>query len=344
LKILLIGAYGSLHREVAIEAGFKKIGMEVDSFQYGDILFDKSLISRLQFKIGIGPVFLKIEKKLIKKIKNFKPDVLFFRRPLEFSKYSLIRIRKITNALFVSYNNDDPFSKKYNSLRWYLLREAISLFDIHFAFRRKNLLEYKQKGAKNVYLWEPYFVPWLHQKQHKLFFNNNKLLFAMHAENDQRRKALLALKKDNFLIDIYCWNWKNIFGNKDYSTLDIKKPIWGEDYVLAVSKAMGTLCFFSKQNNDELTSRVFEIPASGGLLITEKTDRILELFVDMKDAVIFSTIDELMQKCQLLRENLELVDQIKRNSYKKITEGEFSVVDRCKMAVEIFQKFNNNII
>ena len=338
MKILIIGAYGSLHREVAIETGFKKLGISVDSFQYGDILFKNTIINRIQFKIGIGPVFFKIENNLIKKIKKYKPDILFFRRPLEFSLNSLKRIRKVSSSLFVSYNNDDPFSKKYNSIRWRLLRKAIPFFDIHFSFRRKNLLELKKFGAKKVYLWEPYYVPWLHKKKNK-FLNNKRLLFAMHAENDQRRNAILNLYENNFLIDIHCWNWSKVFGVNDFSKFKINEPIWGNEYVSAISKSMGTLCFFSKQNNDELTSRVFEIPACGGLLITEKTDRISELFTDMKDAVIFSSIDELNKKCKILLNDHKLVIKIKENSYHKIKEGKFSIVDRCEMAVNIFKKF-----
>lgn len=338
MKILIIGAYGSFHREVAIEKGFRNLGMDVDSFQYGDILFNKSLISRVQFKIGIGPVFKKIENKLIDKILYFQPDILFFRRPLEFDNKSILRLKKVTNGIFVSYNNDDPFSGNYKSLRWRFLRKAIPLFDIHFSFRRKNIDEYLNYGAKHVYLWEPYYVPWLHFKE-DIFHNNNRLLFAMHAENDQRRNALIQLLKNNLLIDIHCWNWTKIFGRKDLTNLKIQEPIWGSNYVSAVAQSMGTLCFFSKQNNDELTSRVFEIPASGGLLITEKTDRISELFSDMKDAVIFSTIEELVQKCNILYNNPLLVKELKANSYKKILEGEFSIIDRCKMAIEIFQQY-----
>ena len=161
----------------------------------------------------------------------------------------------------------------------------------------------------------------------------------MHAENDQRRPALLKLLNNNFLVDIHCWNWTKIFGRKDILNLKIQEPIWGKDYVSAVSESMGTLCFFSKQNNDELTSRVFEIPASGGLLITEKTDRISELFTDMKDAVIFSNIEELLEKCKILIQNPSLVKEIKQNSQKKIIEGEFSINHRCKMAIEIFQQY-----
>ena len=101
---------------------------------------------------------------------------------------------------------------------------------------------------------------------------------------------------------------------------------------------MATLCFFSKQNNDELTSRVFEIPACGGLLISEKTNRLSEIFTDGHDALFFSDINELNEKCLFLLNNPKKVLQIKSNGLNTIKNGNFSVIDRCEYALKIFKK------
>lgn len=337
MKILVIGAYGTLHREEAIERGFREAGATVLGCKYGDILFNPSIINRIQFRIGFGPAFRKIEKKVRNDIRNFQPDVLFFRRPLEFKPGAIKRLKKETSALFVSYNNDDPFSKQYKRFAWVLLRKAIKEFDLHFAFRKKNIDEFYAAGAKKVFLWEPYYVPWLH-KPHREINNNGKLLFAMHAENDMRKEAVLTLLKNKFTIDIHCWNWEAVFGKELLVEVNVKPPVWGEEYVNKLTSAMGVLCFFSKQNNDELTSRVFEIPASGGLLIAERTNRLTELFTDNKDVVLFSSIEELIDKCRFLAVNPEKVLELKANSLQKIRSGQFSVLDRCSMALKIFKE------
>jgi len=337
MKILLVGPYGTLHREEAIEKGFSELGANVRACKYGDILFNRSIISRIQFKIGFGPVFKKIEKRVCRAIGEFQPDVIFFRRPLEFNQWALKRLKSHTDALFVSYNNDDPFSENYKTPSWYLLRKAIGEFDIHFAFRKRNIAEYYALGAKKVYLWEPYFVPWLHLVD-KEPDNNGKIFFAMHAENDSRKEGLEKLISNGFDLDVHCWNWAKVFGKESVNIFNVKPPLWGMKYVQKITESMATLCYFSKQNNDELTSRVFEIPAAGGLLVAERTNRLREIFVDGEEVLLFSNTKELIDKCLFLQKNPDKVLQIKKNGRNKLVAGKHSIIDRCQMALFIFEK------
>lgn len=342
MKILLVGAYGTLHREEAIEKGFLELGANVRACKYGDILFNRAIFSRIQFKIGFGSEFTKIENRVRQAIKDFQPDVVFFRRPLEFSPYAIKRLKKFTSALFVSYNNDDPFSIQYKTPSWYFLRKAIKEFDLHFAFRKKNVKEYYNAEAKKVYLWEPYYVPWLHLVE-KEPGNNGKIFFAMHAEKDERKVALEDLICNNLPVEIHCWNWEKIFGKKSAYKFDIKPPLWGKEYVQKIGESMATLCFFSKQNNDELTSRIFEIPAAGGLLIAERNNRLSEIFEDGEEVFLFSSTQELVEKCIFIQNNPQRVLQMKKNARNKLKKIKFSILDRCDMAMKIFEQEIENI-
>ena len=342
MKILLVGAYGTLHREEAIERGFLDLGANVRACKYGDILFNMAIFSRIQFKIGFGPELKKIEYKVQQAIKDFQPNVVFFRRPLEFSPNTIKRLRINTSALFVSYNNDDPFSIQYKTPSWYFLRKAIREFDLHFAFRKKNVAEYYAAEAKKVYLWEPYYVPWIHLVENEPA-NNGKIFFAMHAEKDSRRAALENLINNNLPVEIHCWNWEKVFGKKSADNFVIKPPLWGKEYVQKIGESMATLCFFSKQNNDELTSRIFEIPAAGGLLIAERNNRLTEIFEDGEDAFLFSSTQELVEKCIFLQNNPQRVLQMKKNARNKLKKIKFSILDRCDMALKIFENEMENI-
>jgi len=332
IRILLIGPYGSLHREVAISRGFQENGAVVMDCSYGDLLFRKNIFSRIQFRLGFGPVFNHLTNRVCDNIEAFNPDIIFFRRPLEFAPWMLIKIKKKSSALMVSFNNDDPFSSVYKDFRWRKLRKGIPVFDLHFAFRRKNIDELYSYGAKRVSLFEPYFSPWLHKPITPDISPNNEVLFAMHAEFDNRMPAVLALIEAGIKVRIHSWNWKHLFGK---TTLSIMPPIWGEDYVSAVNQSMATLCFFSKQNNDELTSRVFEIPACGGILVAERNERITELFKDGEEAVFFSSIDELVERIKLLCSNSEMALRIRQNGRNRVILSKHSIVDRCAKALEV---------
>jgi spore maturation protein CgeB len=339
VKILVVGPFASAQRDAAIAEGFRRAGCEVSECGYGDILFSERFISRVQLRLALGPIFYELTDRVIAAVKSFRPDVVLFRRPLEFSAKMIRLIRTAHPAIYASFNNDDPFSEVYRDIRWRNLRSAIPEFDIHFVFRACNIEQYKAVGAKNVALWEPFFAPWLHFPMHSTSsVRAFHLLFAMHAESDERRDALLSLLAADIQVDVHSWNWAAVFGEVDANRIGVRPPIWEADYVRAISNASATLCFFSKQNNDELTSRVFEIPASRGLLLSWRTARLEELFKDREEAFFFSSTDELMSIVQQLKSDSELVESTKQRGYDRLLKSRHSVVDRCVDAVAVFKR------
>lgn len=336
MKILIVGTFGSPQRDESIARGFRECGVDVAECPYGDIVYDKNIMTRFQLRFSKGPICSILAKRVCKAAACFQPNVIFFRRPLEFNPTMLKYIRRHSHAVLASFNNDDPFSPAYCDQRWRLMREAIPLFDIHFAFRIRNMGQYREHGAKRVALWEPFYSPWLHRPLTNginVGHSNNEVVFAMHSERDGRREAVLDLLSAGLSVKVYSWNWAQEFGVRDARAVGVMPPVWGEEYVGTVQKAMASLCFFSKQNNDELTSRVFEIPACGGLLVAERNDRISELFSDGKEAVLFSTRKELVRHICELRDSPDLVRRIKIQGYERVLSSSHSVVDRCREAL-----------
>lgn len=341
INILIVGAFGSPQRDEAISRGFRECGATVAECSYGDILYSTRLLTRAQLRFMAGPVCYQLANRVRRAAEQFTPDVIFFRRPLEFTPAMLKYIKRHTRALLASFNNDNPFSRVYRERRWRLLRQAIPLFDVHFAFRRSNIEQYKAHGAKVVALWEPFYSPWLHRplvNDRLPNFGETMILFAMHAEHDTRREAVLRLREEGFELHVHSWNWGCEYGESDARAFSVMPPIWGDEYVLAVGRAMATLCFFSKQNGDELTSRVFEIPACGGVLAAERNERIEQIFRDGEEAVLFSDTSELIERMRELRKNPDKATQMKRQGRERVLSSRHSVVDRCVDALEVLQQ------
>jgi len=341
MKILVVGPFASAQRDAAIAAGFKQGGFDVSECGYGDLLFSESLSSRIQFRLNVGPVFSTLKERVIDSVRSTQPDVVLFRRPLEFSAAMMRDIRSAYPAIYASFNNDDPFSPNYTDVRWRSLRMAIPEFDVHFAFRARNIEQYRSAGAKSVALWEPFYTPWIHRPLSncdQVRSEGFKLLFAMHAERDERREALLALISRGVNVDIHSWNWASVFGKQEAKRIGVKAPIWESEYVRAIGDASATLCFFSKQNNDELTSRVFEIPACKGLLLSWRTPRLEQIFRDREEAFFFSSVDELLEVVEILSNSPSLVIDAKNRGYERLLKSRHSVVDRCSDAINVFHR------
>jgi spore maturation protein CgeB len=341
MKILVVGPFASAQRDAAIAAGFKRCGCDVAECGYGDLLFSDKIVSRVQFRLGVGPVFSALKERVIDSVRSTHPDVILFRRPLEFSAAMMRDIRSACPAIYASFNNDDPFSPSYTDVRWRSLRMAIPEFDVHFAFRARNIEQYRSAGAKSVALWEPFYTPWVHRPLSDgahVRSEGFNLLFAMHAERDERRDALLALIAKGVSVDIHSWNWASVFGKQEAKRIGVKAPVWENEYVRAIGDASATLCFFSKQNNDELTSRVFEIPACKGLLLSWRTPRLEQIFKDREEAFFFSSVDELLDVVEILSNDPSLVIDVKNRGYDRLLKSRHSIVDRCADAINVFQK------
>lgn len=340
MKILVVAPFGNAQRDPAISEGFRQLGCEVAECSYGDLLFSGRFLARLQFRLATGPIFHELTERVINYARSFRPDVVLFRRPLEFSSKMIRKIRAAHSAIYASFNNDDPFSDAYRDVRWRTLRQAIPEFDVHFAFRARNIDQYKLAGARHVALWEPFFTPWIHcpPRVRPEAADEFHLLFAMHAEPDERREALHALLSEGIHVEVHSWNWAAVFGEVDAKAVGVKPPIWEDAYVNAISKAAATLCFFSKQNNDELTSRVFEIPASRGLLLSWRTPRLEALFRDREEAFFFSSKDELLSIVRQLVADPQLIENTKQRGYERLLASRHSVVDRCEDALEMFNR------
>jgi spore maturation protein CgeB len=339
MKILIVAPFGNAQRDPAIVEGFRQLGCEVAECSYGDLLFSGRFLSRLQFRLATGPILQNLTERVIDSVRAFRPDVVLFRRPLEFSTNMIRKIRAAHSAVYASFNNDDPFSDAYRDVRWRNLRQTIPEFDVHFAFRARNIDQYRLAGARKVALWEPFFTPWIHfpPTMQTEAVDDFHLLFAMHAEPDERREALQALLAEGIHVKVHSWNWAAVFGEADAKAIGVKPPIWEGEYVEAINKAAATLCFFSKQNNDELTSRVFEIPASRGLLLSWRTPRLEALYKDREEAFFFSNTGELMSIVQQLALDPKRVEEVKQRGYERLLASRCSVVDRCADAVEVFK-------
>ena len=81
-------------------------------------------------------------------------------------------------------------------------------------------------------------------------------------------------------------------------TFTLNGQDYDDDYVKSFKAFKISLCFLRKMNFDQFTSRTFEIPACGGFMVAERTDDHKRLFKEDKEAVFFSSNEELLDKCK----------------------------------------------
>ena len=102
----------------------------------------------------------------------------------------------------------------------------------------------------------------------------------------------------------------------------------------AIANSLCSICFFSSLNKDIITTRVFEIIACGGVLLAQRKGFVETIFIEGKEALYFSTKQDLLAKINYLKKNLNIRKEIADSGYKKLLKTENAIADRAKMIIK----------
>jgi spore maturation protein CgeB len=110
--------------------------------------------------------------------------------------------------------------------------------------------------------------------------------------------------------------------------------IYADAYAWAVSGARIGIGFLRRVCPDQHTTRTFEIPACGSMLLADRTDEHRELFVEGEEAEFFSSKDELIDKVRFYLDHENLRKRIATNGYNKCRKAGYSYKDRLKKVLD----------
>lgn len=216
----------------------------------------------------------KINSEIIARINYYKPDVFLISKGLNIFPETLQYIKN--KSIIIANWNPDDFFNKYNTNN--NLLNSLDLYDIVFSARKHLFDEYKNKGIKNPKYLEWYYIPWLHHKPNQIYKVENKITFI--GTYSKRREDIISAIETDLPIEIWGDQWQ-------FSKLKYKKRIILQGKSLPQSKfpqiissSLMNLNILTKENRDRTNLKIFEIPASYGLLLTESTPIIKNIFED----------------------------------------------------------------
>jgi len=348
MKILFAGHWHWSQNEKGLYDAFVSLGHDVKKFDFLEFFQGKMGYYQRVFPFP-GLAFWKLNRAFLQRVYDTDPDVVIIWNGTHVLPRTLRQIQS-WGSVVVLYSNDDPFGalawphrswKHYFFWIWYL--KCVKDADVTFVNRRVNVKEAVTLGARNVYLLRSYFIPDLHCPVELSALDKERfacdVVFAGHYENDGRLEYLRALVQAGVHVRLFgggYWTKTTLGGLSSYFGEVL--PAHDEDYVKALCGAKICLCFLSKMNRDIYTRRCFEIPACGRLLLSERTDDLQEMFVEGKEAVFFSSKEELVEKAQWLLRHPKEIDRIAEAGRKRVWADSHDVVSRARQALQFIQK------
>lgn len=268
-KYLLYGEFWEGTHVDSIAKIFKQNEIKHEIFNFFPLIH-KQLGSRIANAIYRKTFCNYNEKKLnfdlLKKIELFKPDVFIISKGINIYPETLTYIKK-KSIIIVNWNPDDFFNK-HNSNQHLL--NSLHIYDLVFSARSHLFQEYISKGIKKPIYLEWYYLPWLHYKPSNYHNELKKLTFI--GTYSKRREEIIKKIDTDLPIEIWGDQWQ-------FSKLKYKKGITLQSKSLPqikfpeiISKSLLNLNILTLENRDKTNLKIFEIPASYGILLTEFTE------------------------------------------------------------------------
>jgi len=117
--------------------------------------------------------------------------------------------------------------------------------------------------------------------------------------------------------------------------------IEGDQYALALNQSHVNIALLSElvegaSRGDQITSRTFHIPASGGFMLHQRTEEVLHYFDEGKEMACFESVDELVEKVQFYLNNPIERIRIRDQGYKRAL-AEHSLDRRVQLVMTILK-------
>lgn len=346
MRILSIGnlkgiSNTCLHRHQALV----KLGHHVDAISTNEKKL--SLIWRIKFHLFLWGFPIRVpennseNQKIRDMILKKQYDVIWIDKGLTINPETLIFIKKHSEKTKIVSYSPDNMALRHNQTQQYI--ECIPYYDCIVTNKSYIINDLKKLGAKNVIFVNNSYESSFHYPRklsHEDCIRLGDDIGFVGMWEQERANSILYLAKNG--LNIRVWGDKKWIKYKGlYPNLKIEKQgLYSEDYAKSFKAFKICLCFLRKINYDQQTTRSVEIPACGGFMIAERTDEHLSLFAEDKEAVFFSSNQELLSKCRYYLKHEEERKCIALSGYERCVSSGYSNINMVRYILASIFDYN----
>jgi spore maturation protein CgeB len=324
MKILFLGEIGPGQTSLMRMRAFARLGHEVRGVHTIEPWKRVGWLARQVGKrLQTGPVVDQINREVLDAARDFQPDLIWAEKQEYLRTDTLEALRKL-GARLVHFTPDPYFSLDWKRTR--LMDAAMGAFDVLVYCKSYERADYEQLGKPLVYMPLGYC-----DEVHRPLPSDDPQwasVFGFLGGWEPRRERLLhelAAAELNLKIWGGYWDFladgrwtlrrsiilKQLAGGDAFqfhrdgllAAAHQGGEVYGDDYARALTGAKIGVGFLRIVCPDQHTTRTFEIPACGSMLLADRTDEHRSFFEEGREADFFSTTEELVDKARFYASN-----------------------------------------
>jgi spore maturation protein CgeB len=305
-----------------------------------------------------GSIVDEINVGVIAAARHFKPAMVWADKQEYLRVDTIEELRKL-GAILVHFTPDPYFSLNWKRTR--IMDAALGAFDVLVYCKAYERKQYEALGKPLIYMPLGYCDE-VHRPLASQDSQWNCAVGFLGGWEPRREHLLHAVAAAGVEVKIWGGYWdflrdgkwtlrrylilRQLAGGKgfrfhiDHLLACAHKggEVYGDDYARALTACRMGLGFVRNVCPDQHTTRTFEIPACGSLLLADRTEEHQQFFEEGKEAEFFASCEELLDKVKHYDSNDSARKRLAHAGYRRCIESGYSYVHRVRTALETIER------
>ena len=292
-----------------------------------------SLLRRAIHRVAGRPLgYRRMNRSFRKLCDSFRPDLILITSGKHLNQQTVHWAKEHTGAVMVNYATDDPFNRAVTTKDFY---SSISCYDFYACTKRAIIPEVQAAGCPGAFFVPFGYKPEHHFPERPMTLEERRrfdadVAFVGGCDGDRVPiMSQIPRARPGLRLNLFGWFWDRYSSTRPY----FRGAAFGRDQRLAFSGAKIVINLVRRANRDTHGPRTFEIPACGGFMLTDRTDEQCSFLAEDKEAVYFSSTEEMIDKIRYYLAHDSARRRIAEAGYRRITSGKNTYADRLRTIV-----------
>jgi spore maturation protein CgeB len=354
MKILFLGEISAGQTSRMRMRAFSRLGHEVRGVNTIEPWKRASWLQRrLQRKLQRGSVVNEINRAVLEVARDFRPDIIWGEKQEYLHAQTVCALRS-QGARLVHFTPDPYFSLYWK--RTQLMDAAMREFDVLVYCKRYEQAAYEALNKPLIYMplgfcdqvhrplpsddprWHcavGFLGGWEPRREHLLHAvaDSGADLKMWGGYWDFLRDGKWTLRRHIILRQLAGEDQWSIHQDDVLAHAWQGNEVYDDDYARALTGSRIGLGFLRKVVPDQHTTRTFEIPACGSMLLADRTDEHREFFEEGREADFFSSSEELLDKLHFYAAHEDVRRTVSEAGYRRCFSGGYDYVSRLRHAL-----------